>query len=95
VNCPPPKARVNVQGDLELYNAIRARIDEFGEAVNLTIALKDPIKRVAGQTIAALQAIGDVGASGAACFASSVSAAVEAEASINVSVSASASWSVH
>jgi hypothetical protein len=72
---------------------LAAHIKEFGAAVNLAIALKDPIASVAGKTIGAFQAIGDVGVSGAACMAASLSAAVEAQASISVSVSASASVS--
>jgi hypothetical protein len=78
-------------GDAELQAALSAHIQDFGEAVNLALALKDPIAEVAGKTIGAFQAIGDVGVSGAACMASSLSAAVEAQASISVSVSASAS----
>ncbi|MDF3071380.1 MAG: hypothetical protein K0R38_6981, partial [Polyangiaceae bacterium] len=71
----------------------RAHIQEWGEAVNLTLALKDPIFDAAGKTIGAFQAVGDVGLSGAACMASSLTAAAEAKVSIEVSVSASASVS--
>lgn len=91
VDCPPPHASVVVQGDVELWNALAAHIDDFAEAVNLTIALKDPIADVAGKSIGAFEAVGDVGLSGAACMTSSLQAAVEAQASISVSVQASAS----
>ena len=93
VNCPPPRATITVDGDAELLTALRAHIQEWGEAVNLTLALKDPIASVAGKTLGAFEAVGDVGLSGAACMASSLSAAAEAQASISVSVSASASIS--
>ena len=93
VDCPPPHATVQVVGDAELAAALSAHIEDFGAAVNLTIALKDPIAAVAGKTIGAFQAIGDVGASGVACMASSLQASVEAQASISVSVEASASVS--
>lgn len=93
VDCPPPHATVTVVGDAELWTALKAHIDDFGEAVNLTIALKDPIADAAGKTIGAFEAVGDIGVSGAACMAASVSAAAEAQASISVSVSASASVS--
>jgi hypothetical protein len=66
-----------------------SHIEEFGAAVNLAIALRDPSASVAGKTIAAFQALGDVGVSGATCRASSLSGTIEAQASINVPVSAS------
>jgi hypothetical protein len=93
VDCPPPHATVTVVGDAELQAALAAHIKDFGAAVNLTLALKDPIAEVAGKTAGAFKAVGDIGVSGAACLASSISAAVEAQASISVSVEASASVS--
>jgi hypothetical protein len=84
---------VVVVGDAALQAALSAHIADFGEAFNLTLALREPIAEVAGKTIGAFQAIGDVGLSGAACMSSSLSAAVEAQASISVSVEASASVS--
>jgi len=93
VDCPPPSATVQVVGDAELQAAISAHIQGFGEAVNLTLALKDPIAEVASKTVGAFEALGDIGVSGAACMTSSLAGAVEAEASISVSVEASASVS--
>jgi hypothetical protein len=84
---------VVVSGDAELLRAVAAHIDEFGTAVNLTLALTDPIADVAGTSLAAFEAVGDVGLAGAACFATSLNAAVQANVSIQVSVEASASLS--
>ena len=80
-----------VDGDAELMRALLAHIEEFGTAVNLTLALRDPIADVAARSLAVFDALGDVGVAGAACFASSVSVAASAEVSISVSVEASAS----
>jgi hypothetical protein len=91
VDCPPPSARVVVVGDAELQAALAAHIKDFGAAFNLTLALKDPIFDVAGKTVGAFEAVGDIGVSGAACMTTSLAAAAEAEASISVSVEASAS----
>lgn len=91
VECPPPEATVTVDGDAELMRALAAHIDEFGAAVNLTLALRDPIAEVASRSLAVFDALGDVGIAGAACFASSVSIAASAQVSISVSVEASAS----
>jgi hypothetical protein len=91
VNCPPPAATLRVTGDTALDSALRAHFKDFATAVNLTLALKDPVANVAGKTIDAFSALGDVGVSGAACMASSIDAAVKAQASISVSVQASAS----
>jgi hypothetical protein len=82
-----------IEGDVELLKAFRARLKDLGTAINLTVALKDPIADVAGKTVGAFSAIGDLGLSGAACFAASLQGAVKAQASISVSVSASASVS--
>jgi hypothetical protein len=82
-----------VDGDAKLLAALRAHIQDWGEAVNLTLALKGPIGEAASKTVGAFQAVGDIGLSGAGCMASSVSAAAEAELSIEVSVQASASVS--
>jgi hypothetical protein len=78
-------------GDAALQAALTAHFQDFASAVNLTLALRDPIQSVAGKTIGAFEALGDVGVSGAACMASSLQSAVEAQASISVSVQASAS----
>jgi hypothetical protein len=91
VDCPPPEASVVVDGDAELLRAISAHIEEFGAAVNLTLALRDPIAEVAGSSLAVFDALGDVGVAGAACFASSIGVAASAEVSIEVSIEASAS----
>ena len=91
VDCPPPEATVVVSGDAELQRALRAHIGEFGSAVNLTLALRGPIGDVAGKSIDAFSALGEVGLAGAACLASSVQAAASAQVSISVSVEASAS----
>ena len=84
---------MTVIGDAELLAALQAHIGDWGEAVNLTLALKDPIFNVAGKTVDAFEAVGDIGLSGAGCMAASLQGAVEAKASIEVSVSASASVS--
>jgi hypothetical protein len=93
VDCPPPRATVVVVGDAELAAALSAHIQDFGAAVNLTLALKDPIADAAGKTVDAFKAVGEIGLSGAACLTSSLQAAVDAQASITVSVEASASVS--
>jgi hypothetical protein len=82
---------VVVEGDVELQQALSSHISDWGRAVNLTLALHDPIVDLAGKTLGAFEAAGEVGVAGASCFAASLSAAVEAEASISVSVEASAS----
>lgn len=82
---------MQVVGDAELQAALAAHIQDFGEALNLTIALREPIAEVAGKTAGAFEALGDIGVSGAACLSSSLAGAVEAQASISVSIEASAS----
>jgi hypothetical protein len=82
-----------VVGDLELQTALEAHIQDWGLAVNSIVALKDPVANFAGQTLATFQAAGDIGLSGAACVADSLSVAAHASASVNVSVMASASIS--
>jgi len=91
--CSKPHATVAVAGDLELQTALEAHISDWGEAVNMIVALKDPIASFGSQTLATFQAAGDIGLSGAACVTSSLSVAAEASAHVNVSVSASASLS--
>jgi hypothetical protein len=94
IDCPPPEATVVVEGDAELLRALQAHIEDFGTAVNLAAALSTPIADVAGRSIDAFDAVGDVGIAGAACFGTSLTAALSAQASISVSVEASASLSV-
>jgi hypothetical protein len=92
IDCPPPEATVAVSGDADLLRAIASRIDDFGTAINLTLALTDPIADVATRSIDAFDAVGEVGIAGAACFGTSLNAALEAQVSISVSVEASASF---
>jgi hypothetical protein len=82
-----------IEGDEQLYAAFNAHLADIGVAFNGTIALKDPIANLAGKTVDVFKAIGDIGAAGATCFASSLNVAGQASASINVSVSASATVS--
>jgi hypothetical protein len=91
LDCSKPAASVSVSGDLKLQQAIEGNLAAWAEAVNLTIALKDPAAALAGKTLATFKAIGDIGLSGATCVAASLQTAASAEAHINVSVSASAS----
>ena len=76
---------------MKLQQAIEANIKDWAEAVNLTIALKDPAVKLAAKGAATFTALGDIGISGTTCVLASAKAAGEASASINVSVSASAS----
>jgi hypothetical protein len=91
IDCSHPQATVTVVGDLKLQQAIEANLDEWAEAFNLTLALKDPAAKLAAKTAAGFQALGDVGAAGLTCAASGITAAASASASVSVSVSASAS----
>jgi hypothetical protein len=84
---------VSITGDAVLYASFQAHLDEIGEAINLTAALKDPINSVASKGVSTFSAIGDVGLSGAACFAAQAQAIANVQASISVSVSASATVS--
>ena len=84
-------ATLVVTGDSELYGVLQAHIGDIKAAFAQTIALKDPIAKLAGKTTATFSALGDIGASGLACAGSSVAIAAEAQVSINVSVQASAS----
>jgi hypothetical protein len=93
LDCSKPSASVVVQGDVKLQQALEANISAWAEAVNLTIALKDPAAQLAAKSVATFQAIGDIGLSGASCVAASLKAAADASVSVNVSVSASASLS--
>jgi hypothetical protein len=70
---------------------LQEHIDEFGVALNLTLALREPIAEVASRSLPAFDAAGDIGLAGAACFGTSVNAAFAAQLSISVSVEASAS----
>jgi hypothetical protein len=91
LDCSKPAASVVVNGDLKLQKAIEAHLSGWAEAVNLTIALKDPATRLAAKSVDTFKAIGDIGISGATCALASVQAAGQASASITVSVNASAS----
>jgi hypothetical protein len=91
LDCSKPDVTVTVSDPL-LEAAIRDHLFEWGEAVSLALQLKDPIARVAGKSVAAFQAIGDVGVAGASCVASTLTVAAHAQASITVSVQASASF---
>jgi len=84
-------ANLSVTGDDELYGALQAHIGDIKSAFALTYHLKDPIAELAGKTVASFSALGEIGASGAACASSSLAIAAQAQASISVSVSASAS----
>jgi hypothetical protein len=70
---------------------MNARIGDIKDAFSATLALEAPITDLAGRSVTTIQALGDIGASGASCFASSFALALKASASIKVSVSASAS----
>jgi hypothetical protein len=66
-------------------------MNDVKDAFALTLSLKDPIASVGGKTKDTFEALGEIGAQGAACVAASASLALEATASISVSVNASAS----
>ena len=93
VSCDKPTAQVTVVGNVKLQKAIEANLSLWGEAFNLTLALKEPIATLGGKTGAAFSAIGDVGIAGAACVTSSLSVFVQAQAHISVSAQASLSLS--
>jgi hypothetical protein len=93
IDCPAPQVVVKVVGDAKLQAAIEAHAKTWGEAVNLTLALKGPIAELAGKTTDTFSALGEVGLAGAACLVTSLKASAEASVSISVSVSASASVS--
>jgi hypothetical protein len=57
----------------------------------MTLDLSQNVEAIASKTAATFTAIGDIGISGAACVASSLTAVGSASASLSVSVSASAS----
>lgn len=84
---------MTVTGDALLLAAYQQFSGDIGTAFNQTLAIKGPITTLAGETLGAFQAIGDVGAGGAACVATTLSGAGSVTASLNVSVSASASVS--
>jgi hypothetical protein len=93
VSCEKPTAQVTVVGNVKLQKAIEANLSLWGEAFNLTLALKGPVATLAGKSAAAFSAIGDVGIGGAACVATSLSVVAEAQVHVSVSVQASASLS--
>jgi hypothetical protein len=84
-------ATLAVEGDDQLYGVLQTHIGEIKAAFAQTYALKDPIAELAGKTTGTFSALGQIGASGLACAASSIEIAAEAEVSISVSVNASAS----
>lgn len=96
IDCSKPEVNVTITGNDEailLSAALHKHLQAWGEAVSLVVNLKDPVGSLAGKSIAAFEAIGDVGVAGASCLASSVQVMGQASVSINVSVTASASFS--
>ncbi len=93
VSCPPPQVTVAVTGDALLATAYQQFSSDLGTAINETVAIKQPIGTLASNTLSTFQALGDVGAGGAACIASQATAISNVQASLSVSVSASASVS--
>jgi hypothetical protein len=91
VDCSKPKATVFVSGDLKLQKAIEAHINDWAEAVNLTIALTTPVANLADKGVKAIKAIGDVGLSGATCALASAKTAASAQVHVEASVSVSGS----
>jgi hypothetical protein len=90
VDCPAPQVTIAVTGDADLERVFRAHAGDIGVAINLTTALREPIATCAKQTPEVFNALGDIGATGVACVASSLEVAAHASASINVCVSATA-----
>lgn len=84
-------ASLAVTGDDGLYGALQAHIGDIKSAIALTVALEKPIATLVTKTGKAVSALANIGASGVACAASSVTIAAQASASINVSVTAQAS----
>jgi hypothetical protein len=84
-------ADLSVDGDTDLYAAIKAHLGEVKDAFALTAELEKPIAALVGKTGATFSALGDIGASGAACALASATIATQASLSISVSVQASAS----
>jgi len=80
-----------VEGDLPLFNALVKYADDIGAAFNQTLALVEPIGKLAGDFGKTLAAAGDLTAAGAVCATGALQVAGEANVSINVSVKASAS----
>jgi hypothetical protein len=93
VDCSKPQATVVVQGDLKLQQALEAHIKDWAVAFNMMTALTGPVKELAAKGAATFSAIGDIGAAGAVCVTSGLSAAASASVSFNVSLTASASFS--
>jgi hypothetical protein len=93
LNCSPPQVSVDIEGDAPLYASFTTHLADIGTAFDDTLALKDLIGNVAGQTETTFSALGDVGAAGVACLGSQAQAVVNVQASISVSVSASATVS--
>src|SRR5262249_9428253 len=86
LTCSKPKGVGAVAGDLKLQQAIGAHAADWGEAVTLTLALKDPIADFVTKTGGALSAAADIGLAGGACMLESLKVAGEAKAHIDVSV---------
>ena len=86
-----PKQSISQRPAAAPANLVGQARQHFAKDATGVIAYgKDDLQTGAAE---AFEALGEVGVAGASCFASSVSAAVEAEASISVSVDASASVS--
>lgn len=93
LDCAPPQVQFDIQGDAALYTSFQTRLADIGKAFSDTLALKDLVGTVTGQTGDTFTAIGDVGVGGLSCVASQGQAVLNVQASISVSVSASATVS--
>jgi hypothetical protein len=93
LNCAPPQVTFDVEGNATLYTSFSTHLADIGKAFSDTLALKDLVATVAGQTSMTFSAIGDVGAGGIACITAQAQAVLNVQASIKVSVSASATVS--
>jgi len=92
LNCSPPQVTFDVQGDDKLLTAFQTHLSDIGKAFSDTLELESLITAsggVASQTADTFDAIGSVGAAGAACITSQASVVTNIQASVQVSVSAS------
>jgi hypothetical protein len=90
VTCAPPQVTTQIMGDDALNATYVAHQADLGTAVNLTLAVKDPIGALAAKTATTFQALGDIGAAGVGCVAAQAQVIAHMQASIQVSVSISA-----
>lgn len=93
IDCSDPSITAVITGDATLNTAFQTDLTKIGVAINETTALAPVIVDLAGNTAATLNAVGNVGADAATCFATTIASFVDIKASINVSVSASATVS--